>query len=426
MSEAGIHLIRGDLEPSLALIDKALQRLDPDGGGYLDVLALRMFLLEFVDRGSDRWKTYGAGQVTPAAGPPRIVSLCIQSNIQWHSGNLFDGLMLNRSAIHGVDRETPVWNLYAQLLLAKKLSDIHIADQAAGVVTTIQNLVDSAGLHAFGALVPSLRSLLDLQAGRYDEALEQVDETVATAAERACTAGVKLALSVAATVYLARNEPGRAAEALHAYHTNTTDYELPDSVARATFAEIALVAAAEGPRAAAEQIRANWRALATTSGCFVEDLTRPSWLVAVARRAGDAELAGRALAAIERLAGDNPGVPLLGRAAGYARSAFEGQPLCPRSVLDVGAARTAPCHDPVKPPGPRTSLGELSEREDEIARLVARGLTNRQVATHLGISPHTVNFHLRRIFRKLSITTRVRLSHLIAQVDSEHGTPVSP
>ncbi|EWM18727.1 LuxR-family transcriptional regulator, maltose regulon positive regulatory protein [Kutzneria sp. 744] len=94
-------------------------------------------------------------------------------------------------------------------------------------------------------------------------------------------------------------------------------------------------------------------------------------------------------------------------------------------MLDVGAARTAPCHDPAKPSVPRTPLEELSEREDEIARLVARGLTNRQVATHLGISPHTVNFHLRRIFRKLSITTRVRLGHLIAQVDSEHGTPVS-
>ncbi|MFD0381534.1 helix-turn-helix transcriptional regulator [Streptomyces stramineus] len=44
-------------------------------------------------------------------------------------------------------------------------------------------------------------------------------------------------------------------------------------------------------------------------------------------------------------------------------------------------------------------------------------MTNQQVAKQLDLSPHTVNFHLRNIFRKLSISTRVKLGPIIAQFD---------
>lgn len=44
-------------------------------------------------------------------------------------------------------------------------------------------------------------------------------------------------------------------------------------------------------------------------------------------------------------------------------------------------------------------------------------MTNQQVAKQLDLSPHTVNFHLRNIFRKLSISTRVKLGPIVAQFD---------
>jgi DNA-binding CsgD family transcriptional regulator len=44
-----------------------------------------------------------------------------------------------------------------------------------------------------------------------------------------------------------------------------------------------------------------------------------------------------------------------------------------------------------------------------VAELVAGGLTNRQAARHLFISPHTVGFHLRQIYRKLGIRSRTAL-----------------
>ena len=48
----------------------------------------------------------------------------------------------------------------------------------------------------------------------------------------------------------------------------------------------------------------------------------------------------------------------------------------------------------------------LSAREVGVVRLVAKGLTNAQIAEQLVISPRTVNAHLRSIYGKLDVTTR--------------------
>lgn len=57
----------------------------------------------------------------------------------------------------------------------------------------------------------------------------------------------------------------------------------------------------------------------------------------------------------------------------------------------------------------------LTAREQEVADYVGRALTNRQIAVRLGRSPHTVNFHLRQIFQKLGIRSRVQLASLVRQ-----------
>jgi DNA-binding NarL/FixJ family response regulator len=51
--------------------------------------------------------------------------------------------------------------------------------------------------------------------------------------------------------------------------------------------------------------------------------------------------------------------------------------------------------------------GVLTKREDQVATLVAEGLTNREVAERLGLSQHTVSNYLFRIYEKLGISRRV-------------------
>ena len=48
----------------------------------------------------------------------------------------------------------------------------------------------------------------------------------------------------------------------------------------------------------------------------------------------------------------------------------------------------------------------LSDRETEILRLVAKGLNFKEVGNILGLSPHTVNTHVKRTYQKLAVHSR--------------------
>ena len=50
--------------------------------------------------------------------------------------------------------------------------------------------------------------------------------------------------------------------------------------------------------------------------------------------------------------------------------------------------------------------GPLTERETEVLGLLSKGLANKQIAVALGISEHTVKFHVSSIYAKLNVTNR--------------------
>lgn len=56
---------------------------------------------------------------------------------------------------------------------------------------------------------------------------------------------------------------------------------------------------------------------------------------------------------------------------------------------------------------------ELSPRQREVAALVAKGLSNKQIATELMLAEGTVKLHLNRIFRRLGIGNRTALAAMI-------------
>ncbi|MGH3800618.1 MAG: response regulator transcription factor, partial [Pseudonocardiaceae bacterium] len=58
---------------------------------------------------------------------------------------------------------------------------------------------------------------------------------------------------------------------------------------------------------------------------------------------------------------------------------------------------------------PVSGWDSLTKTERKVAEQVASGLTNRQVASQMFVSPHTVGFHLRQIYRKLEICSRIDL-----------------
>jgi DNA-binding CsgD family transcriptional regulator/Tfp pilus assembly protein PilF len=62
-----------------------------------------------------------------------------------------------------------------------------------------------------------------------------------------------------------------------------------------------------------------------------------------------------------------------------------------------------------------TQQPALAHRKEEVAALVARGLTNRQIATELMISEHTAATHVRRILKKLGLQSRSQIGLWLTQ-----------
>jgi DNA-binding CsgD family transcriptional regulator len=68
-------------------------------------------------------------------------------------------------------------------------------------------------------------------------------------------------------------------------------------------------------------------------------------------------------------------------------------------------------------PADRPAFGwdSLTDTEQRVVELVADGLSNREVASRMFLSLHTVAFHLRHVFWKLGVSSRVQLTRLAAE-----------
>jgi len=92
------------------------------------------------------------------------------------------------------------------------------------------------------------------------------------------------------------------------------------------------------------------------------------------------------------------------------RAAAQGQQQLSPKVLEnlVGLAATPPQpeQEMIQPSG----LAELSERENEIAQLVAQGLSNAEIAEQLFISLTTVKTHMKHVLAKIDGTNRVHIA----------------
>ena len=121
---------------------------------------------------------------------------------------------------------------------------------------------------------------------------------------------------------------------------------------------------------------------------------------------------GRALAALN----DARAVPELQHAASEAvlRGANTVRELADQSLRDLGVRTWR-----------RGAVGApLTAREQEVARLVAAGATNREVASTLFLSPKTVERHLVNLFRKLEVRNRTELAARFGAVDPKRtGNP---
>jgi len=82
-------------------------------------------------------------------------------------------------------------------------------------------------------------------------------------------------------------------------------------------------------------------------------------------------------------------------------------------LRDIGAKQ-----NPRNSGRPRSGIPSLTATEYSVAKLVAQGFTNVQTANQLFLSQHTVAFHLRKIFRKIGVESRVQLAGTWNSIDT--------
>jgi DNA-binding CsgD family transcriptional regulator len=215
--------------------------------------------------------------------------------------------------------------------------------------------------------------------------------------------------------------------------------------------------AAGDPEAARAQLCAlGERERMTILPLFPADVTDEPQLVRIALASGDAELAETAVALAERRAERNPQVATIVATAAHARGLLErdGEALARAAELFAGGPRRLARASALEDAGPvealdaalliytetgaswdaarvrrrlrehgvrrrvvarerpETGWEAMTDSELAVARRVAAGLTNREVAEQLFVSPHTVSSHLRHVFAKLGINSRVALTRL--------------
>lgn len=412
-----------------------------------------------------------AGGERPGRDAPLACALSALAIAAGDQGRVALGLGLLRAAVRRADLgwardQHPRFGL-AILLIA--LGDFAEAETVGHQVT---DEIERTHDVLWEPAPPLLNARLHLAAGRLDQAAAQVRVALVTARDLGTRLWVPPALATATLIALYRGDLEKAAHYIERYHAEPAPPQARLDVASYTWAQARLTEAQKGPYAAMDLLAGLYEALPGQPALLVEEPASAAWLTRVALAARKPERAETVVICAEFLAASNPGfssllaaatharglrdrdVPLLEKAettyrhplvtasaaedAGVvlahdgdhhaARDAFE---RALTSYQDAGAERDAArLRSRLRREGvrhrhwhpaerPASGWPSLTEAEHRVADVVAEGLTNAQVGDRMFLSRHTVDFHLRQIFRKLGIRSRVELTRLVL----EHEDP---
>ncbi|MEV5752392.1 LuxR C-terminal-related transcriptional regulator [Actinoallomurus sp. NPDC052308] len=391
---------------------------------------------------------------------------------EWGSGRLSDGLRLAHEAVRHA-RSADARRLHPQMILAMLLIDVLRIEEARAVMESAGEEAETAGHLAWAAAPAVLRARMHLAAGRFHDAAAEAEAGLAIIGPLGPHVLTSHLLSVLATATLRAGDLRAARSYAEGERPPLCHCGSPYADARLLLARAQVAVASEGAAAAAETVGRLCDDLATQRWTLISEPTAAPWLVRTVLALGDRGRARTVVAAMDRLAGDHPAFTGIGITAAHAhglldrdrgaleraaaehadpwarasaaedlgmliteecpalrRDAVAGLDTALMAYTALGAARDAArVRRRLRRLGirrrhwnqadrPVSGWASLTDTERSVSALVAQGLTNRQVADQLFMSAHTVAFHLRHIFRKLEVTSRVELTRLTMEADT--------
>lgn len=391
----------------------------------------------------------------------RVSAMTVRALDQWRDGHVVEAVGILREAValdyvgDTVQVLDPCW------FLAFALIRIDEYGEAEEVVRGFAQTAASTANTPATAVQAALRAPLHLAQGQLNEA-----ERVARVALRQDGAYMPIfapqALLVLAHVALRRGSPALAATHLKALEGEGPQHSSSPWQAEYLLLQAQLAEVNDGPAAALEVLTETGAQPITPREIVLEDPAVAAWWVRCALTADQPEIAGAVVDTIDHLSRLNPETPALLAAATHARGLAEADTDAlaeagrlhrnpwaqaataedrarlflfrenhESAVLELDRAMNAYARFGAEREAarvraqlrglgvwrrhwkhakrPESGWESLTETERKVAELVAGGLTNQQAADRLFISPHTVGFHLRQIYRKLGIRSRSAL-----------------
>jgi DNA-binding CsgD family transcriptional regulator len=395
-----------------------------------------------------------------------VGAMAVLSVIRWDEARLSEALTLCREAVRRAGAgSTEARRIHPGLALASMLVDVRHLDEAQVAVRAAADEVEALGHVAWAGGPAILSSRLDLAAGRPADATAQAEAGLEITQAHGMHLFTSVATSVLGTIALRRGDLRSAEHLAAAGQAHLAHYGVTYTQARCVLLGAQVAEARSGPATAMTQLTGILDDLPQHRGVLVGDPTVAAWLVRVALAVGDQARAGAVVEAAESIASANPDFPAAEAAAAHARGLLDDAPDAlehaakqhvdpwarASATEDLGTvlaaegdrrqavlnleraitdyADTDALRDAARvrrrlrrlgvrhrhwtsADRPVTGWASLTETERAVSELVAQGLTNQQTADRMFLSVHTVAFHLRQVFRKLGIGSRVDLTRI--------------
>ena len=335
------------------------------------------------------------GQIVPTLMPALVTALFMCGRLT-EGARLLEGA-LESARISGIPQAV-AWTLVIQSQAAMAAGDTKTARACAGESLEISRAIDERFASAWAGLALAGASL---PAGDAAQAADVLVETIGEDGAALPANWRVLGLQLLARARLALGRRSEARRALELAEATAGSLGLPVAAAWAHRAAADAALDAGNAAAAAERALAS-AAAADTAGATVEAALSRMLAGQALAAAGERD---RAIAELERAAAtlDACGAPRL-RDAAERELRKLGRPVHRRTRKGTAGA---------------AGLDALTERERQVAALVVDRRTNPEIAGELFLSLKTVESHLRNIFRKLGVSSRVELARVVERAGRE-------
>ncbi|MEV0408725.1 LuxR C-terminal-related transcriptional regulator [Actinoallomurus sp. NPDC050550] len=475
-----ILLLAGRPTEAVTEAEKALS--GPDLSAELRGLAEQV-LFQGMFAGDDGWRGHERAQAIVAAAerhtpPARASAHTLLAGIDWAHGQAARAIEHIREAVRvASDGPIQAQHTHPRLLLANALIGMRQLEEAETVLQTADQEITALG-HTTYAVGPAIsRARLRLAAGRIDDAAAEAQAGLAMAEDLGMHVFDLMGIAVLALVAARHNDIDTAIR--HAEQHRSRRQAGQGGMYGSGWCQwvMALVAEAHaGPETAIDALSPTCTDPTARRRLLMAEPGAAAWVTRTALAAGDHSTAQEIVISAESLAENNPDFATLAASAAHARGVLHNDAVAlahgaathvgtwdrASAAEDLGVRHAARPgaggrdaairsldqalqgyeqtdalrdtdrirarlrklgvrrHHGSRSERPASGWDSLTDTEHKIATLVAQGLTNPQVAARVFISPHTVKFHLCRVFRKLGIASRVEL----ARLTTEHAPDV--